>query len=247
MLRKLRSEVKCIVADSYKQRDAERNERINALEDSNQKSDKKHAKLLRRLRRAEAIKQLFDKLKYARTRGARQGITMIEIPRHDGDDPKTCTDWQTIEIPTAIVHHLQQRNQKHFSQAQGSPFTIAPLVDDIGFEGIGPFADDILEGLYDTHQLQDHVRLLVEHLKMTYEIANLTTFPTITRQEFIDKLKVWTESTTTSPSGLHLGHFKSLLARHKYSMATEDTEQPLHENDSTIGNPTPSEVQSQYE
>ena len=67
MLRKLRSEVKCIVADSYKQRDAERNERINALEDSNQKSDKKHAKLLRRLRRAEAIKQLFDKLKYART------------------------------------------------------------------------------------------------------------------------------------------------------------------------------------
>ena len=59
---------------------------------------------------------------------------MIEIPRHDGADPKTCTDWQAIEIPTAIVHHLQQRNQKHFSQAQGSPFTIAPLADDLSFE-----------------------------------------------------------------------------------------------------------------
>ena len=246
MLRRLRSEVRRIVTDSFKQRDVERNERIRSLEDSNQKSDKTHAKLLRRLRRAEAIKQLFDKLKYARTRGVRQGIAMIEIPRHDGVDPKTCTDWQTIEIPTAIAHHLQQRNQKHFSQAQGSPFTIAPLADDIGFEGTGPFADDILEGLYDTHQLQDHVSLLVDHLKMTYEIANLTTFPTITRQEFIDKLKVWTESTTTSPSGLHLGHFKSLLSRHKYSMATEDTEHSS-QPESETGNTQPSETASQYE
>ena len=232
MLRRARSEVKRIVENSFKQRDEERSERIRALEDSNQKSDKKHATLLRRLRRAEAIKQLFDKLKYARTRGVRQGITMIEIPRHYGTDPKICTDWQTIEVPTEIVHHLQQRNQKHFSQAHGSPFTIPPLATDIGIEGHGPFADDILEGLYDTLQMQDHIRLLVEHLKMTYEIANLTAFPTITRQEFIDKLKVWTETTTTSPSGLHLGHFKPLLARHKYSLASADSENSLPNDNS---------------
>ena len=126
MLRKARAEVKSIVSDSFRRRDQERDDKIlRSLEDSHRKTDKTHAMILRRLCRAEAIKQLFDKLKYARTRGTEQGITMIEIPRHEGDDPKSCTDWQIIDVPTSIVYHLQQRNRKHFGQAHGcSPFTI---------------------------------------------------------------------------------------------------------------------------
>ena len=172
---------------------------------------------------------------------------MIELPRHDGADPKTCTDWQTIKVPTEIVYHLQQRNQKHFSQAHGSPFTIPPLATEIGFEGHGPFAEDILEGHYNTSQMQEHGRLLAEHLKMTYEIANLTTFPTITRQEFIDKLKIWTETTTTSPSGLHLGHFKSLLARHKYSLASDESANSLPNDNSLARTTQQVEAALQYE
>ncbi|KAI2509652.1 hypothetical protein MHU86_4772 [Fragilaria crotonensis] len=42
-------------------------------------------------------------------------------------------------------------------------------------------------------------------------------FPTISDEDFIQKLKIWTESTTTSPSGLHLGHYKALVARHSFS------------------------------
>ncbi len=34
-------------------------------------------------------------------------------------------------------------------------------------------------------------------------------------------------ATTTSPSGLHLGHFKALIARHKYSLATDDPDDQL--------------------
>ena len=45
---------------------------------------------------------------------------------------------------------------------------IDPLEADLGFSGTGPFADDILEGIYNTHQLQDHVRTLVEHMKQTH-------------------------------------------------------------------------------
>jgi hypothetical protein len=33
----------------------------------------------------------------------------------------------------------------------------------------------------------------------------------------VGKLRVWRESTTTSPSGLHLGHYKAFCARHQYS------------------------------
>ena len=41
--------------------------------------------------------------------------------------------------------------------------------------------------------------------------------PTISEDEFVGKLKVWRESTSTSPSGLHLGHYKALISRHQHS------------------------------
>ena len=234
MLRQARAEIKSIVSNSFKRRDQERLEKIRDLEESNRRSDKRHAVVLRRIRRAEAIKQLFDKIKFARSSSTtRRGVTMIEIPVHDGADPKTCTEWQTIDVPTSIVQHLQLRNQKHFSQASGTPFTTDPLTSDLGFLGNTIYADDILDGIYDTHPLQEHVRLLIDHMHMTYEMANLTTHSTITQNEFEEKLKVWRETTTTSPSGLHLGHFKSLIARHKYSLVTDEDppDQPTQRRD----------------
>jgi hypothetical protein len=41
--------------------------------------------------------------------------------------------------------------------------------------------------------------------------------PSITYGAFVSKLKTWRESTSTSPSGMHLGHYKALLARHEFS------------------------------
>ena len=46
--------------------------------------------------------------------------------------------------------------------------------------------------------------------------------PTISEEDLIGKLKVWRESTSTSPSGLHLGHYKALVARHQHSEVDQD-------------------------
>ena len=49
--------------------------------------------------------------------------------------------------------------------------------------------------------------------------------PSITAAEFRSKLQVWSESTTTSPSGLlHLGHYKALISKHSYSSDLPDDE-----------------------
>jgi hypothetical protein len=48
--------------------------------------------------------------------------------------------------------------------------------------------------------------------------------PTISEDDYVKKLKVWSESTTTSPSGMHLGHYKALIARHSYSTSVPDDE-----------------------
>ncbi|KAI2512752.1 hypothetical protein MHU86_1540 [Fragilaria crotonensis] len=224
-LRQAKADVRQIVKESYSRRDAERTQKIKDLETSALASDHTSAKRLRRLRKAEDVKELFSKLRKLRNPGTRQGITRIEIPDIPGADPKTCIHWRQIDVPTEVLQHLQQRNRDHFGQAHGTPFTVPPLSGDLGFCGDGHASASILDGTYDCSQLESNVRLLVQHLKQTAEMAALQTHPTISTDEYISKLKVWTESTTTSPSGLHLGHYKALISRHKYSdIDTDDTE-----------------------
>lgn len=232
-LRAAETRVKEIVADSYQQRDQERRKKIEDLEASQHNADKTKAKILRRLKKAEDLKELFRKLKHVRGQKTRQGVTRIEIPLHPLDDPKTCTEWTQVEVPTEILRLLQERNRKHFGQAHGTPFTIPPLAEELGFKGDGKIGDDILHGTYSSfHVLDDNVQLLLRHLHHVHEIAETPSFPTISDDEFCAKLRVWAESTTTSPSGMHLGHYKALIARHSYSSdaSDEDLSQEFRDN-----------------
>ncbi len=61
-LREAKRKVRAIVKESVTRRDQERNARILELESCNTSSDKKQATILRRLRRAEEIKALFEKI-----------------------------------------------------------------------------------------------------------------------------------------------------------------------------------------
>ena len=166
MLSQAKREVNAIVSTSLQRRDQEMRERIIALENSGRKSDAANAIALRRLQRAEEIRRLFNKLRALRLKGQRQGVTTIEIPVHPDQDPKTCTEWRLINVPTEIVEHIQQRNKAHFGQAHGSPFTTPPLLDDLGFCGDGPGATEILHGRYDHTLFSDHVKLLLKHLQL---------------------------------------------------------------------------------
>jgi hypothetical protein len=112
---------------------------------------------------------------------------------------------------------LQLRNHAQFGQAQGSPFTVAPLVDQLGFCGDGSSSEDILTGKYDTTGLNDNVAILIRHLQQTADMAALNSNTTIIEQEYVGKLRVWNKSTSTSPSGLHLGHYKVVIARQAYN------------------------------
>ena len=151
---------------------------------------------------------------------------------HPEVDPKSCTEWQQIDVPTEVLFHLQQRNRKHFGQAKGSPFTITPLAVDVGYCGDGPSAEQILNGTYDAAGLDSNVALLIQHLQQTVEMAALETHPSITEQEYIGKLAVWKESTSTSPSGLHLGHYKALIApRHSYTNIDSDVDEENAQRD----------------
>jgi hypothetical protein len=61
---------------------------------------------------------------------------------------------------------------------------------------------------------------IVDHMSAT---VDLDKFPaTITVPEWSSKIKIWDERTTTSPSGLHLGHHKALVWPHDLALDTSE-------------------------
>ena len=133
-------------------------------------------------------------------------------------------------MPTEVLRHLQTCNRTHFSQAHGTPFTVPPLSRALEFTGEGQGANEILSGTWEQPaELSESVRLLLQHIQITEDMANILCTDTISDEEFVGKLKVWKETTTTSPSGVHLGHYKSLISRHKYSHVKDDNEDTENE------------------
>lgn len=164
-LRRAKLHVLQLVRESFQKRDVERNQRIRDLEASGHKADGRVAQRLCRLKKAEDIKQLFRKPKHVKGSKQGKGVTRIEIPLHPADDPKSCDEWQQIDVRTEILRHLQERNRQHFGQAHGTPFTVVPLSDELGFCGNGAATQAILRGKYDSFDLQDNFQLLLHRLK----------------------------------------------------------------------------------
>jgi hypothetical protein len=218
-----------IIKTSFERQDKERNRRIQELEASIVRGAKDQATRLRRLRKAEAIKRLFAKLQYLRNPQARQGITSIEMPVHQDADPRSCVSWKQIDVPAEVLIYFPRRNREQFGQAHGTPFTIQPLNDDIGFRGSGDASTSILNCTYDTTRMNQHTAVLNQHLRQTDAMTALDSTPTITEEDYVSKLAVWKESTTTSPSGLHLGHYKALTVRHQYTNVEREAEEDTEE------------------
>jgi hypothetical protein len=222
LLRCAHHEVQRIVKQSYVTREAERRQQIQELEASILASDKATAQRLSRIQKAEAIKAVTSKLRHVRGKNQRSGVVRLEIPLHTGEDPKLCSQWTQIDVPEEIVRLLQERNRLHFGQAHGTPFTIPPLATLLGYTGISETQKQILQGTFDVTGYDDNVKLLIRHLQYTHEMSQDMARPTICDEDFCNKLRIWSESTTTSPSGMHLGHYKSLIARHSFSSTASD-------------------------
>jgi len=135
------------------------------------------------------------------------GLTHVIIPSTTTQD-----QWETITDVTRMEHLLLQQSRTHFSQAHGTPYTVPPLTDVLKPNGLSSFGDRILAGEPIPQELPiaDDTRLLLQHQHSLLP----PTVPTNKPLEFealMAGFKKWPERTTTSPSGHHLGVYKSLL------------------------------------
>jgi len=217
-LRQAQSELRILAKEAANIRLEEQARRISELELSGTTAaDRKRATILRNIRKAEEIKKMFRKIRSQRETNQKVGVRRLEVPLTDGDNPKTCLNWRTIDAPSEVVEHLRARNRSHFGQAQGTPFTVPPLSQEIDFTASTMTTEMILDGEYSAMDMSETTQLLIKHMRRSEFVNHTKSISTISDKEFCSKLKLWKESTTTSPSGLHLGHWKSLVARHQFS------------------------------
>jgi hypothetical protein len=121
---------------------------------------------------------------------------------------------------------ITPNNRRHFGQAHGTPFTQAPLAELQNWQADTETAELILQGSCTNAELDDVTQLLLKHCEATTKINTINTV--LTMEEFTGKIKVWREGTSTSPSGRHLGHYKTLIKN--ITNACEPWEQDHIEN-----------------
>jgi hypothetical protein len=145
------------------------------------------------------------------------GFSTIEIPINPDTHPKDCTEWKTLDCSEETEQTLLTRNRSHFRQSQGTFFTVPPLSHQINFKASTETAELILNGTYSNEDLDLITKMLIEHMK---KVSKPVVTSTITAAKFQSKILLWQERTSTSPSGVHLGHYKAYYATHTYEKDT---------------------------
>lgn len=122
------------------------------------------------------------------------------------------------------------RNIQHFGQAAGTPFTTPPLVNQFGYCGMTYHGEQLIqEGQYSINPdsvSRPTLDVVLDRLSDTTKRQPIYQ-DLINFDSFRGAIKKWRESTSTSPSGRHLGHYKSLLSIDSHaSKYTEEAPDP---------------------
>ncbi len=124
-----------------------------------------------------------------------------------------------------IEAELIKHAQKHFAQADKTPFTISPLDNLIGKHGTSQKAMDIMDGLVDIDSLSalDATRKVLQQMERPPTLKNVPPICTkVTVDDVAACYRNWSEGTSTSPSGRHLGHARALIAHNGLPPDSDD-------------------------
>jgi hypothetical protein len=134
----------------------------------------------------------------------KKGLSMIKVRN------ESTGDYETVVNAGEIEKLLLQRNQNHYAQANGTFMATSEMRGNIGPSGTSKFCDKILSGEIDSQAYPVAVQAIFKELSKPNSAA---VNDVISLEDFKDAMRRWKESTSTSPSGRHLGHYISLLTK----------------------------------
>lgn len=98
------------------------------------------------------------------------------------------------------------------------------MSEDIDWEASSPASEEILKGTYtNTKNLTALCKQLLEECRSQTQLNSVQDI--LTKEEFRGKITRWNEQTSTSPSGRHLGRYKSLYSPSKYQEGSAEAEE----------------------
>ena len=108
-----------------------------------------------------------------------------------------------------LEHACPHENSRRFTQTKGTPLTTGPLLDDIGLLGRGKYADEIMLGKYRLPpEVDPTLQTVIDSLQAKNDMTIKKQPSPITCEEYKDGWKKVKERASSSPSGLHVGHWK---------------------------------------
>ena len=163
-------------------------------------------KAIRELMSHEELREMFRTVRL-KIKGARSP-PLSEVWSMDKDDQKTIiTGSQEVE------DHLLQRNWSQLRQAANTPFADGECGQYIGWDGTGDMANRILEGSPLPELVNQHtvIQKYIEGMAMSDPGIKNKVNVNITIEQYKSFWKTKRETTATSPFGLHIGHYKSVV------------------------------------
>ena len=135
-------------------------------------------------------------------------------------DPKNSSQWREINYPREIEFYLRLQNQRHFGQAEGTPFTSSSMKKKFDWSAFTQEAELVLNGEYTDEELTNVQQMFLNNLQRISQNKVSTNY--ITTEDFDGKMRKWKETTSTSPSSRHLRHYKVLVSTIDRSLQEDD-------------------------
>jgi len=174
------------------------------LNDARAANQGKKSQALTNLIRAEQNRCCYSAFRQTTKPKSQGGLAYITVP--DGNNsPTTILDKDDMNLT------LLEYSRTHVATAQGTPFTVEPLNHLLHYDGLTLFGDRILQGRVELEELpiDDATRALLYNMRDKTKPHDDRTHPLI-YDDLQNGIKKWPEKTSTSPSGRHLGIYKSL-------------------------------------
>jgi hypothetical protein len=161
--------------------------------------DKKREKIIQSIRKAELRKKCISICKSInKPKGQQGGLTHIIINTDQGN--------VVIDNQTTMNQLLREKNITHFSQAKKTPCVEGELQRILTQNGVSKIFQQALQGKIPKNTEQRTHDILTELKQVRREMSDFIPFDAM-----VNGFLKWKEKTSTSPSGKHLGIYKTLI------------------------------------
>ena len=198
-----------------------------------QKESQRKAKIVKRTIRHEKIRQMFRNIRVTvkgELPNQQSGIHQLKVPVIPTEDSGQGNSnefqdyiarsnpndivWDTVLDQESIERHLLSYNRKSFRAAAQSPCGHGVIYDALTFTSLSESGRKFLDGHIPEEWHGDDITLrefllsfmIPEHIKSRPPIKTTMSADDISRG-----ISKWKETTSTSPSGRHLGHYKAII------------------------------------